>query len=51
MFCNLSCILSDGFLNDLIIITVVQGGRGWMEPPPPGVFDMLQYVEMIFTSS
>ena len=50
MFCNLGCILSDGFLNDLIIITVVQGGGGWMEPLP-GVFDMLQYVKMIFTSS
>ena len=50
MFRNLSCILSDGFLNDLIIITVVQGGGGWMETLP-GVFDMLQYVEMIFTSS
>ena len=28
--------------------TVVHGGwGGWMEPPPPGVFDMLQYLETI----
>ena len=28
--------------------TVVQGGGGWMEPPPgPGVFDILQYFETI----
>ena len=28
--------------------TVVQGG--WMDPPPPGVFDMLQYLETILPS-
>ena len=34
MFRNLSCILSDGFLNDLIIITVVQEGGGVDGNPP-----------------
>ena len=28
----------------------VNTSRGWMDPSPPGVFDMLQYFETILAS-